>query len=162
MLRKIVLFAAPRLIAWAEARDPDVLIGGAEDPYMRRWWRIPRNAFANAYVHNIRKSDDDRALHDHPWISCSIVLSGAMVEHTIDAGGIHQKRVLRAGAVKFRGAKSAHRLEIIDHPCWTLFLTGPRIRAWGFHCQNTGWIHWKDFTENVGNVSIVGRGCGES
>ena len=45
-------------------RAPDFVIGA---DYLRRWWVIPRNDSQNVYLHDIRKSDDDRALHDHPW-----------------------------------------------------------------------------------------------
>ncbi len=54
--------------AWAdrlmESRVADFIIG---DFYLLRWWVIPRNEMYNLYLHDIRKSDDDRALHDHPW-----------------------------------------------------------------------------------------------
>lgn len=33
-----------RIIAWAAARAPDFVIGGQEDPYLCRWWLMPRNA----------------------------------------------------------------------------------------------------------------------
>ncbi|MDZ7823006.1 MAG: hypothetical protein U5K75_02470 [Ahrensia sp.] len=59
---------------------PDLIIGGAEDPYMRRWFIIPRNRWFNIYLHEIVRSDDDRALHDHPWWSLSLVLDGQMLE----------------------------------------------------------------------------------
>ena len=139
----------------AEAREPDFVIGA---DYLRRWWVIRRNRLANAYLHNIRRSDDDRALHDHPWANCSILLDGSYVEHTIEAGGIHRRVVRAAGDVVFRLPGAAHRLEIADGPCWTLFLTGPTVRSWGFHCPK-GWRHWRDFTSPDGRN--VGRGCGE-
>lgn len=34
---------AARLIARTASRPPDVIIGGALHPYLRRWWLIPRN-----------------------------------------------------------------------------------------------------------------------
>lgn len=42
--------------------------------------------------------------------------------------------------------------------CWTLFITGLKVREWGFYCPN-GWRHWKLFCSNRGNNSTVGRGC---
>jgi hypothetical protein len=138
-------------------RPPDFVIG-VEREYLRRWWVIPKNQVCGAYLHEIRASDDDRALHDHPWANCSIVLRGRYVEHTIAAGGVHHRRTLIAGDVVFRGATAAHRLELIDgEPCWSLFLTGPKLREWGFHCPEAGWRHWRDFTSHNGRG--VGRGC---
>lgn len=134
-------------------RPPDFVIG---DDYMRRWWLIPRNRAFNVYLHNVRHSDDDRALHDHPWVSLSLCLDGWLKEHT--PAGI---RDVRAGRLIFRRATSAHRLEIPDGSdgAWTLFMTGPVIRAWGFHCPQ-GWRHWRDFVAGE-DKGRVGRGCGE-
>ena len=47
-------------------RPPDFVIGGADRPYMRRWYLVPKNTQLNVYLHHFRRSDDDRALHDHP------------------------------------------------------------------------------------------------
>ena len=87
----------------------------------------------------------------------SILLRGEYTEHTIPAGGVNVRTVYKAGNIKFRGASSAHRVELHAGPCWTLFITGPRFRQWGFHCPN-GWRHWKDFT-NPANTGEIGRGC---
>lgn len=149
-----------RLLAVAARRPPDVIIGGAADPYMRRWWVIPRNRIFNIYLHHFMRSDDDRALHDHPWWNLSILLVGRYAEHTIDAGGVNVFTVRRAGQWKFRRASHAHRIELTHGPCWTLFITGPNIRSWGFHCPK-GWVHWREFTNPADGGKTVGRGCGE-
>lgn len=134
-------------------RPPDVLIGGSGDVYLRRWHVIPRNRWFNIYLHNFKRSDDDRALHDHPWINMSILLRGSYIEHRPTSA----PKTRKAGAVVCRRAVSAHRVELIDdREVWTLFLTGPNIRSWGFLCPQ-GWRHWKDFTAN--NGTTVGRGC---
>lgn len=139
-----------------QKRTPDFIIGKPDDPYLLRWWIIPRNPFFNIYLHKFLRSDDDRALHDHPWWNLSILLEGLYVEHTIAPGGVH-KRVMRVvGEMKFRFASAAHRIEV-DDLCWTLFITGPAVRNWGFHCP-AGWVPWQRFVDpsNKGNI---GRGC---
>jgi hypothetical protein len=145
---------------WFEAiaakRPPDFVIGGAATPYMRRWWIIPRNRFFNIYLHQFLRSDDDRALHDHPWINLSILLDGDYTEHTIEAGGVRKAVHYSVGDWKFRRAKAAHRIEI-ESPCWSLFITGPIVREWGFHCPN-GWRPWQLFVDQRDSGS-VGRGC---
>ncbi|ARQ01905.1 hypothetical protein [Pseudorhodoplanes sinuspersici] len=141
----------------AARRPPDVNIGKLDDVYMRRWFVIPRNPVFNIYLHHFLRSDDDRALHDHPWWNLSILLKGEYTEHTIPAGGVNVRKVYKAGNIKFRGASSAHRVELHAGPCWTLFITGPRLRAWGFHCPH-GWRHWKEFTDPK-NPGDIGRGC---
>jgi hypothetical protein len=137
-------------------RPPDMVIGGEDDPYLLRWFVIPRNKMFNVYLHEFYRSDDDRALHDHPWVNCSILLEGEYTEHTIAAGGINHRRILRAGDVVMRGAKSAHRIELHAGRCMTLFLTGPKLRTWGFHCAQR-WVDWRSFTSPDGRE--VGRGC---
>ena len=54
---------------------PHKVIGGP-DPYLLRWHVIPRNRLLNVYVHKFLRSDDDRALHDHPWWFVSLILRG--------------------------------------------------------------------------------------
>lgn len=147
---------------WAESirrrRPPDQVIGGEDRPYLLRWYAIPRNPIFNIYLHEFMRSDDDRALHDHPWFNCSILLSGRYIEHTIAQGGVNRKVERRAGAVKLRSPWSAHRVELIDgQVCRTIFITGPRMRAWGFHCPQ-GWRHWRAFTA-AHNSTVIGRGC---
>lgn len=148
-----------RIIAHLTRRPPDFIVGGAERPYLRRWWLIPRNPVFNVYMHEFLRSDDDRALHDHPWMNLSVLLRGSYTEHTIDAGGIHRRQVLKAGAVRARlSGRFAHRIELHDGTCWTLFITGPRYREWGFHCPARGWVHWRDFTD-ARDSGAIGRGC---
>lgn len=149
-------------------RAPDFLIGGRADPYLVRWWLIPRNPVFNVYLHLVRRSDDDRALHDHPWASVSLMLKGRLREwHLRD--GKECSRTITAGSLVYRSSCFAHRLEVMRSPgdphgpggeAWTVFITGPRIRQWGFHCPN-GWRHWKDFTgyRIDGDKSVIGKGC---
>ena len=132
-------------------RDPDFIVGTPDDPYLRRWWIIPRNRWLNVYLHHFLHSDEDRALHDHPYWNLSVILRGEYVEHT-------PSRVTRrrAGQIAIRRPEAAHRIELDRGPCWTLFFTGPRVREWGFHCPQ-GWRRWQDF---VGaNPGEIGRGC---
>lgn len=52
---------ADRIIGWALARKPDLCVGGEVNPYMRRWYVIPRNRLLNIYVHQFMRDDEDRA-----------------------------------------------------------------------------------------------------
>lgn len=144
-------------------RGPDFVIGEPERPYMRRWFVIPRNRFFNIYLHEVLRSDDDRALHDHPWMNLTYIIRGGYAEHTIAAGGINRRIWRFAGDWKLRMPGAAHRLEVPDDG-WlstvTLFITGPRVRQWGFHCPVTGWVHWETFCAPA-DKGQIGRGCGE-
>lgn len=193
-LRKLFDLAANRLIAKvAMRRQPDFIVG-ADNPdgaYLLRWYLTPwrtwynkipgheqtlwqrfvNNCLPNVYLHQFLRDDDDRALHDHPWAWCSILLRGGYTEHTIEQGGIHRRTLREAPSIKISGPRRAHRVELLPawHPwskkplsfkqlCWTLFITGPRVRAWGFHCPERGWVHFRDFTDPT-NTGKTGRGC---
>lgn len=160
-------------ITVVDSRAPDQVIGGSTNPYLYRWYLTswsnyprgskPRNLLErikrrlpNVYVHRFMRSDDDRALHDHPWWNTSILLLGRYREHTIVAGGINHVMTRVAGEFKLRPPRSAHRIEI-DRPCLTIFITGPKVREWGFHCPH-GWRHWEAFTA-PGKPGEIGRGC---
>lgn len=146
-------------------RPPDFVIGDPDKPYLRRWWVIPRNKWFNIYLHHFLASDDDRALHDHPWVNVSILLRGSYIEHT------PKKAKLRIPFCPVvRGPRAAHRVALLqggdgcEQPVWSLFITGPVVRQWGFHCPQ-GWRHWKDFvapgTGSGTGGSQRGKGCGD-
>ena len=131
-------------------RKPDIIIG---ENYLHRWYIIPRNRFFNIYLHKFFSSDEDRALHDHPWPSMSIMLKGEVKEHQFN-----KVRLIPRFFPVFRRARFAHRLELMQGPALTVFITGPRVRKWGFHCPNDWRVWWK-FTDSAGTG--VGVGCGE-
>jgi hypothetical protein len=149
-------------------RKPDYVIGSADRPYMLRWWLIPRNRWLNIYLHKIMRDDDDRALHDHPWANVSLVLSGAYREIMPDLSKAETPytrlydlpiiaRIRQAGCLVFRRATDSHRLEVVHGPVWSLFITGPWEREWGFHCKQ-GWVWWRHFV-NPSNSGEIGKGC---
>lgn len=147
--------------------EPHQIIGSDEDPYLRRWYVIPRNRVLNIYLHHFLRSDDDRALHDHPWPFISMVLKGGYWEHRQERL-ITTRSYRQSGTVAFRRSNTAHRVELErddygvfgfpkpfpkkERPAWTLILTGPRMRRWGFYCPK-GWVHWETFDHQ--------NGCGE-
>lgn len=166
------------------SREPDFVIGAADPkgPYMLRWYVIPRNRWFNIYVHHFLRSDEDEALHDHPWSNMSILLKGCYLEHTIENGGVHRKQLYTAGDLKLRlSGKYAHRVELTErivlephkepslkgggivrrepNTCLTLFFTGPMYREWGFHCTK-GWRKFSDFAALKVGTSDRGKGCG--
>lgn len=146
------------VVAWAEAwiashPQPDFFVGPSEDHQMQRWFVVPRNETANVYLHRFLRSDDDRALHDHPFDNTSWILSGEYLEHFPDRSITRHQ-----GEVVSRVAELSHRIELVSGPVLTLFFTGPRRREWGFHCPQ-GWRHWKDFVNFVEGGNQTGQGC---
>lgn len=140
-------------------RAPDFTITQSGVPYLQRWWVIPRNRWFNVYLHHFLHSDDDRAKHDHPWWNCSIILRGSYLEHIEVGAHPYIPRHRGVGSIVFRRATTPHRIELFaGKSVWTLFLTGPVVREWGFHCPG-GWRHWKQFVTQVPGGNETGRGC---
>src|SRR5438045_5715465 len=123
------------------SRPPDFIIGGhMNPPYINRWWVIPRNKFFNIYLHEVQQNDDDRALHDNPWVNMSYIVQGGYDEVT--PKGVFP---LETGGIRFRRPTALHRLDLGDRGrTITLFVTGPKVREWGFDTPQ-GWIWWEDF-----------------
>lgn len=159
MMPNATMTLADKLISCITLRPPDFIIGGLEFPYLLRWFVIPRNPVFNIYLHCFMRSDDDRAHHSHPWLfRLSLILRGSYMEHLIREGGILDRILREAGGWSFRWGASPHRVELHDGDCWTLFITGPRVREWGFYCMERGFIHWKRFTAPHDSGS-TGAGC---
>jgi len=187
-------------------REPDFIIGGKGNPYLKRWYITPWSGWfrfdkdgnpiphdslplwkrivrclPNIYLHQMLRDDDDRALHDHPWANISIILKGSYIEHIPSekfgyAGGTWRFRT-RFRPV-FRKATALHRIELVKNcwrwqgigknrrhvliqivPVWSLFITGFKVREWGFACPK-GWVVWWKFV-NPKNTGEVGPGCGD-
>lgn len=163
------LFARLALAPKAPARRmPDLIIGDPAQPYLNRWWLLPRNPVLNVYLHQILRSDDDRALHDHPWWSLSLCLRGNMQEVTPRRQGQHSRwdydrsqidtLNITAGQWRLRSPSMRHRLALTSQgECWTLFVTGPVWRVWGFWCRH-GFVPHHQFTK-PGASGQVGAGC---
>jgi len=155
-----------RIAERATENEPDFVIGSESDPYLLRWYVIPRNPIFNIYVHRILTDDEDRALHDHPWFFFSYILSGGYYEV------LPTKVVWRKPTSWYiRGMWTPHRLQLAKFPpdpatgiarsikALTIIFTGPVLRRWGFHCPN-GWRYWKDFVAVREGGNSTGAGCG--
>lgn len=113
-------------------------------------------------LHHILRSDEERDLHDHPWSFLSIILAGGYREITPRAGQPRGKvekvtflgrsremtwRWYGPGSILWRPAPWLHRLDLPpDTTAWTLVITGPRRREWGFHTV-CGWIPWPRYAQ---------------
>ena len=143
---------------------PHKVIGPAGNPLMHRWFVLKVGNLPRVYIHKFLRSDDDRALHDHPWWFVSIILHGSYIEVLPD----EQISMRRAGSIQFRRATDTHRVVLIDnHPVWTLFITGPVKRMWGFWCDDytpDEDITGEPYMRRIGAHFIPGKrfnGCGE-
>ena len=119
--------------------------------YMRRMPLIPRNRLFNIYLHCYTGPDNrDEGMHDHPWHSISFRLRGeelyewrpmhakGFAERCTFIGG-HGAKLVKLPRIVFRRARSLHAISSGTWPVWTLFLTGPVVRKWGFFTRE-GWV----------------------
>lgn len=114
--------------------------------------RIVQTPWGSVYLHKLEVPDPGLDLHDHPWWFASLILRGGYEEEIADvrhapslariAEAVGQPDVCRrgvtrswsAGSVHTVGLTSAHRIYNLHRsPTWTLVLTGPRRRSWGFY-----------------------------
>jgi hypothetical protein len=107
-------------------------IGLPECPYMRRWV-ADFGAFA-VRLHRWESSDDERAFHDHAWWFLTCVIKGSYVDISD-----HGEDVLTFGSVRFRRAAHKHTVKILQPGTWTLLITGPAKRRWGFWVNGKLW-----------------------
>lgn len=118
--------------------------------YKRPFTRVLQSLGIAARVHNILRSDDDRAYHDHPWPYLTIILRGGYWEVTPRYQGdkvVGDHRVWYGpGSFLFRKASSWHRLEVTrGQTAWTLFITGRYQQGWGFMEEPGNKIPYKDY-----------------
>lgn len=126
--------------------------------YLDRWgFRCP---LFGLFLHRMEAPDPGLDLHDHPWWFASIVLRGGYTEHrnlsrdaplwseiAEEAADRGKKpfargwRVARpARSVKTMRLDECHRIVSLDRtPTWTLVITGPIRRRWGFYLP-TGFV----------------------
>lgn len=155
------------MLGFTKTIKRQVIRGADGDPYLIRW--AINTPLGGIKLHHILRSDEDRDLHDHPWSFLSIILWGGYWEHRdMDfvarlavrtnlppqssgwfAVGRAERRTWRKwfgpGSILWRPAPSIHRLELPNgRTAWSLVLTGPKKREWGFHTV-CGFIPWMSY-----------------
>src|SRR5688572_15264894 len=99
------------LIEWLRillSGNPHFIIGSVSNPYLLRWYILPRNKRFNLFLHKFLRDDDDRALHDHPWWFLSFVISGRYRE-IVESGEVIRNR----WSIGFRLASHKHRVVLL-------------------------------------------------
>jgi hypothetical protein len=115
-------------------------LGKPECPYMRRW--VLNLGLFSIRLHQWFAGDDDRALHDHSWDFWVWVLRGSYMDISKSKGQMVEQLMVPSWRPTFRKAEHAHTVQ--TKGCWTLLLTGPERRAWGFFMKlpRTGHVKW--------------------
>lgn len=105
-------------INWAEP------IGLKECPYAVRW--VFETPAFSIRVHKWISHDDPRYKHDHAWDFITFVLKGGYVD--VGDKEDHLKRF----SLRYRRSSHIHTVYPDDGGCWTILLTGPIVRQYGF------------------------------
>lgn len=109
------------------------------NPYLLRFYIKHNNRLPGIYLHRFFRGDDDRDLHNHPWRwSLSFILTGGYNEERYVGDEIV---TIKKGApgINYINGDVFHRVELLDKSgAWTLFISGPEDKHWGFRDRDTG------------------------
>ncbi len=147
------------------------VVNGEKVVYLRRFFLWRNHHGRSIYLHHILRSDDDPDPHDHPFDFTSIILRGGyfdqewgFVPPSVDGGpGIRYQKEgtpVFPGEIVRRPASHIHRVILFSKdfgwdangsfvsgpptPAWTLVITGPHFRHWGF-IKEDRWVYWREY-----------------
>lgn len=151
-----------------------VIVNCEREPYLLRWY-VLRTERLGIFIHKFVRSDEDRALHDHPWPFLVVPLWGGYIEHS-DRLMLRGRNVVRACndfanhpdfldmmlsqrepvvrriwpiiSTRYRDTNYRHRVELINgRSSWSLFFRFKKIREWGFWPKE-GFILWNKWWQD--------------
>lgn len=140
-------------------------------PYLSRWYplgqrdrdedeNVVSRPPVNLFLHRFHRSDDDGALHSHPWQwGLSLILAGGYLEERRVGDQVIQRRVM-PGEFNWIGPDDFHRVDLLEADAWTLFVAGPRKsdpEEWHFwDRERLERVSWKLFiAEKRGLISAA-------
>lgn len=116
--------------------------------YLDRWG-VGTKRLGHVFLHRMRAPDPGQHLHDHPWTFITVPLWGSYLEERADIrwaptyaslatvykgcthGSAEDVRWLRPRRMRL---DEAHRIiKLHRRTVWTLVVTGPWRRLWGFY-----------------------------
>lgn len=108
--------------------------------YLLRFYVKRNGKLPGLYLHHFFRGDMDRDLHDHPWnVSGSLILTGGYLEERLDPDTKEvYKRKIRPGRLNIIRANDFHRVDLLTGRAWTLFMSGKKVKDWGFYIRETG------------------------
>ncbi len=128
-------------MTYAEIKEGNVV-------YMRRWYLLVFPKLFSIRVHHIMQPDLDRWPHDHPWSFISIIIRGGYIEEWCRRDEFNlfgdkwgTRRCSRRRFLNLKRKTDLHKITEFIRPggAWTLIITGPEGREWGF-MTNEGWV----------------------
>lgn len=102
-------------------------------------------------LHRFARSDEDGALHNHPWeMSVSFILAGGYAEQR-KVGVEIRTNWLFPGDFNFIAQDDFHRVDLIESDCWTLFISGKKTQSWGF-LEGETFTPWREFIARLRGI----------
>lgn len=136
----------PRFLSKHWRALPDEVIGDPTRPHMWRWYLFECRFFQ--IVVNKWLTSDEPVLHDHAWWNVSVRLRGQALEFTDSQHDGYAYGELLTGQpmrrFRFRRATDRHCIALRSPVLWTLFITGPASREWGYLVRGR-WVPWKSY-----------------
>lgn len=144
-----------------------VIVNCDHDAYLYRWY-VFRTPWVALFIHKFVRSDEDRALHDHPWPFLVIPIWRGYIEHSDRKIGYppgfavmcRQSGVAEPPdrekvtnwvwpifGTRLRSALYRHRVQLHTNqdgqelPAWSLFFRFKGERVWGFWPKE-GFVAW--------------------
>lgn len=131
----------------AKAFPHRTIVRSDHTPYLTRY-SLGQVGRWTVLLHHFHQGDQDPRCHDHPWdMSFSLMLAGGYLETRLGAHGYLWNRVVRPGALNIIRGDDFHRVELIDRDAGavTIFVTGTRVKSWGFRNHETGVVQpWRE------------------
>lgn len=92
-----------------------------------------KSNWLNLYLHQLSCPNEHTLCHDHPWWFITVILWKGYLETT--SGKEHRRY---PGMVLYRPADHMHKVLTPFGTSWSLVITGPKGRDWGFKpCERT-------------------------
>lgn len=142
-----------------------VIVNCEHQPYLHRWY-VFKTKRITLFVHKFVRSDEDRALHDHPWAFLVIPIWRGYTEHSdrlvrYERAGDARRfpvinRVLPFLGTRYRDFFYRHRVELKRDargeplPAWSIFFHFTRRREWGYWLPSGFMLHnqwWSNLCE---------------
>lgn len=157
ILRSMLSYMTWKGLLQAVAEEfPVQIITSEGDPYLYKYllWRSdPGRDSWRVHLHRFVRHDIDKDPHDHPWTwAVALILAGGYVEETPDVwehdeGQQYAHRRRGPGSLRYFRGDFVHRIDsLLDGDSWTLFVSGPVTRKWGFYDrEHLRFTYWREY-----------------
>jgi hypothetical protein len=135
--------------------------------YLSRWG-IGHDRIGSILIHRMDAPDPGQDLHGHPWNFWSIILKGGYIEersktnracslawwNETHGDNLHERIERPWLSIRKLGLDECHSItELRAKESWSLVITGPRKRGWGFYLP-TGYVDESEYDAYQGRRGL--------